>query len=179
QRFLSRGAEGSFDSGSLFSNATPVILGDEMRFYYGAYGSTAIGGGAAIEGDQQRSGVGLAVLPRDRFAGLRSVAISEQPTLKKPLMDTGQVTLKALDFTGCTDIVINADATGGEVRCELLNEDGYRMAGFEKELSVPLRKNAIRYRLSWKEKKVTELPPANYSLRIHLKHATLYAVTFR
>ncbi|MCB1234320.1 MAG: hypothetical protein KDM91_04545 [Verrucomicrobiae bacterium] len=178
-RFLARGEPGSFDSGSLFTNATPVVLGDEMRFYYGAYGSTAIGGGEAIEGPRQRSGVGLAILPRDRFAGLRSVPVSDQPTLKNPLQDTGQVTLKPLDFTGCTDIVINADAAGGEVRCELLTEDGYRVPGFEKENGAPLKKDAIRFRLSWKDRKIAELPPASYCLRIHLKKATLYAVTFR
>ena len=179
EKFISRGKERAFDATSLFTNATPVILGDEMRFYYGAYGSTAIGGGEAIEGNQQPSGVGLATLPRDRFAGLRTVAFTHQPTQKKPLEHIGQVTLKPLDFKGCTDIVINANATGGSVTAELLTEDGYRVPGFDKSTCVPLKKDAIRYRVSWKEKKLTDLPPGSYLLRLHLQKAEVFAVTFR
>ncbi|HYF37515.1 MAG TPA: hypothetical protein VD994_19595 [Prosthecobacter sp.] len=179
ERFLKRGNPSDFDSGSLFSNATPVILRDEIRFYYGAYSSTAVGGGSAIEGKEQSSGVGLATLPRDRFAGLRTVALSNQPTLKKPLEHTGQVTFKPLEYTGCKEILINAAAAGGSACGEILTEEGYRVPGFDKASCLPLKKDAIRFRLQWKDRKLESLPPGRYLLRIHLQRAELFAVTFR
>ncbi|HND52089.1 MAG TPA: hypothetical protein PLV92_06825, partial [Pirellulaceae bacterium] len=110
QPFLARSKPGLFDSRSIFTNSTPVMLADEMRFYYGAYNQSPLGGVKSALGE--RSGVGMVSLPRDRFAGLRPVARSEQPTLKKPLEQIGQVTLKPLDLTGCQRILLNAAAYG-------------------------------------------------------------------
>lgn len=179
QPFLPRGAQGAFDSGSLFSNATPVMLDDEMRFYYGAYGSTAIGGGQSILGSQQQSGVGLATLARDRFAGLRPVAVSAQPTLRKPLENIGQVTLKPIDLTDCREILINADASQGALAVELLNADGYRVRGFSKDDCQPLTTDALRHTVSWRNQKLAELPPGRYMLRLHLDNAEVFAATLR
>lgn len=113
QFFLARSTGNQFDSGSIFTNATPVVLEDEIRFYYGAYSQGAVGGGTRVDGKDQLSGVGLAILPRDRFAGVRPVARSAQPTLKKPLENVGQITFKPLDLKGCAEILLNADAAEG------------------------------------------------------------------
>src|SRR5262249_15681753 len=72
--FLARSKAGLFDSRSIFTNSTPVVLDDEIRFYYGAYNQSPVGGVRSKPG--QRSGVGLATIPRDRFAGIRPVAKS-------------------------------------------------------------------------------------------------------
>src|SRR5207247_2138772 len=81
--FLPRNPKaGTFDAGSIFTNSTPVVLDDAMRFYYGAYAGGATG---ADDSAGAASGIGVATLPRDRFAGIRPVAVSSQPTLKTPL----------------------------------------------------------------------------------------------
>ncbi|MEQ1751984.1 MAG: hypothetical protein ABL974_21360, partial [Prosthecobacter sp.] len=95
--WLKRSEGDQFDSGTLATNADIVIEGREMRFYYGAYSSGAIGGGTNITGDQQKSGVGLVTLPLDRFAGLRSEPEVPTPKIKSP-PDIGQITLKPLDL---------------------------------------------------------------------------------
>src|SRR4029079_5371732 len=120
-----------FDSGTLLSNCNLIIHGDEMRFYYGAYSSGAIGGGTDITGDQQKSGVGLAVLPLDRFAGVRSEPEAASEKVKQP-PDIGPITLKPIDFKGRTELEVNADVKGGAVWAELLDEDGFRVPGFDK-----------------------------------------------
>ena len=176
--FIARGPGEQFDSGTVLSNANMIVHGSEMRFYYGAYSSGAIGGGSDITSDQQKSGVGLAVLPLDRFAGIRSEP--EAPTAKvKAPPDIGQITLKPLDFTKRTELYVNANAAGGAVFAELLNEDGYRVPGFDKANSVPAKKDAVRQRLAWKEKKLSDLPPGRYHLRLHLAKATVFAITLR
>ncbi len=177
QHFLGRSQAGLFDSRSLFTNSTPVILDDEIRFYYGAYNQSPVGGVKSALGE--RSGVGLATIPRDRFAGLRSVPKSEQPTLRKPLENIGQVTLKPLDLAGCRAITVNADATNGSIRVELLNEDGYRVRGYAKDDAVALEGDSLRHQVAWKDHALANLPAGHYILRFHLENATVFAVTFQ
>ncbi len=53
-----------FSNGGIFTNATPVILEDEIRFYYGGYHR----GGEKLADPAEQSGVGFATIRRDRFA---------------------------------------------------------------------------------------------------------------
>lgn len=173
--FLARSEPGQFDSRSIFSNSTPVVLDDEIRFYYGAYNQSPIGGVRAESG--HRSGVGLATIPRDRFAGVRSVELSAQATLKRPLEHVGQVTLKPLDVAGCRGMTLNADAREGSVRAELLTEDGYRVGGFCAEQSAEITGDSLRHPIRWNGRRMDQLPPGRHMLRLHLRRAEVYAVT--
>lgn len=176
--FIPRSPGQQFDSGTIVSTSTFITHSNEMRFYYGAYSSGAIGGGTNITGDQQTSGVGLATLPLDRFAGIRSEP--EPPTLKvKTPPDVGQITFKPLDFAGRKEIHLNANAAGGAVWGELLDADGYRVPGFDKANCVPLKTNALRHPLAWKDKQLGDLPPGRYHLRLHLQKAAVFAVTLK
>lgn len=97
----------------------------------------------------QQSGVGFASITLDRFAGIRPVAVSAQSTLKKPLENIGQVTLKPLCLNGVRNISINSDASAGAVWLEILNEDGYRIRGFSKDDAVTLTGDSISHLTRW------------------------------
>jgi hypothetical protein len=168
----------SFDSGRIWSSSTPVILDDEIRFYYGAANMVPLMKGVK-SAPEELSGVGMASVPRDRFAGIVPVPKSDQITLlKKPLENVGQVTFKPLDLAGTREITINADASKGSVAIELLNEDGYRVRGFTKDDAVPLKGDSLRHKVAWNGRELSKLPPGRYTLRVHLDNATLHAVTF-
>lgn len=167
-----------FDSRSIYTNATPVILEDEIRFYYGAYSNGTIGG-AKLDGKDERSGVGMASIPRDRFAGVRTKAKTAHVTLRQPLENVGQVTLKPLDLAGCKQMHVNADGRQGKVLVELLSEDGYRLRGFAKEDAFPIEGDDIRHAVAWKDKTLADLPAGRYQVRLHLEKASVFAVTFR
>ena len=171
--WLSRSAAGNFDSGSIFVSAQPVVMDDEIRFYYGGYSQGATGS------DDQKlmTGIGLAILPRDRFAGIKPVAISDQPTLKKPLKNIGQITLKPQDLTSVKGIQLNADASDGSIRVEILDEHGKRLRGFSAEEAIPLRGDSLRHTVGWKSHRLSELKAQHYLLRLHLENATVYALT--
>jgi hypothetical protein len=176
--FLARSKQGLFDSRSIFTNSTPVFLDDQIRFYYGAYNQSPVGGVKSEPG--QRSGVGMAWIPRDRFAGVKPVPVSSQPTLKKPLQNIGQITFKPLDLTGVRQLTINAQTTeGGSIRPELLTDTGYRLHGFTKDDAAPIQGDSLRHPAAWKDKKLSDLPPGQYILRLHLDNATVYAVTLQ
>ncbi|MEO2045304.1 MAG: hypothetical protein ABGX16_01875 [Pirellulales bacterium] len=153
-----------FDSGTIVSNATPVYHEDEMWLYYGAYIDWHLD---QPKYDEKRfSGVELAIMPRDRFAGLQ------------PVDGVGQVTLKPVDLSQCNSITLNADAESGSIQVELLDQDGFRLKGFSREESVSAMGDQQRHKVIWKSKKLSHLPDGKYVIRIHLDHATLYAVTF-
>lgn len=170
---LARSKGNKFDGGSIFTNSTPVVLADEIRFYYGAYSQGATGG----DDYSQASGVGLATLPRDRFAGLRPLAESDQPTLGRTVKNVGQVTLKPIDLAKYDLITVNADATSGSIRIELLDADARRLRGFAKGDAIPIRGDSLRHVASWKNRTLGDLAAGTHMLRLHLDNATAYAIT--
>ena len=145
---------------------------------YGGYNSGAIGGGARLTDPAQQSGVGFASIRLDRFAGIRPVELSAQSTLKRPLEHVGQVTLKPLDLSAYKTITVNADAEEGEVRVEVLNADGYRIRGFTREDAVPIRGDSLAHPVAWTDRSLEDLPQGKYMMRLHLKRAEVFAISF-
>lgn len=184
---IQRGAPDKFDAGTIVSNNTPIITDKEIRFYYGAYRGTAMGAvglNRQVLGSKDYfSGVGLASTPINRFVAVGVNPLSPvwgQKKDKPKLVNTvGNVTLKALDLTGVKTITLNADASKGTVRLEILNEDGYRLRGFARDDAVALKADDISFEAAWKDKKTSDLPPGKYMLRVHLEKADLFAVTLR
>lgn len=159
--WLPKSKGNQFDSGTVLTNATPVVLDDEIRFYYGGYSMGATG----ADDTKQISGIGLATMPRDRFAGVR-------PTEK-----IGQITLKPIDLAGCSSIHVNADASRGSVRVSLLDENGRRVRGYSEADATPLTGDSLRHTVAWKEKDLAHLPAGKYMLRLHLESAEIFALT--
>ncbi|GAG44198.1 unnamed protein product, partial [marine sediment metagenome] len=148
-------------AGVLVTNATPVFLDNETRFYYGAhsYWDCEIDDGIPL------TGIGLASMPRDRFASIR------------PIESVGQITLKPIELSLCHGITINADASGGAIRVELLNENGHRLRGYAKEDAVVIDTDSLDHPVQWREKKIADLPPGRFLIRLHLHNAEVSALT--
>jgi len=193
--FLERGTGAVFDAATLLTNSTPIPMGDEVYFYYGGYRGTAIGGVGLgeqkIGSSDYHSGIGLATMQKDRFVAIvpdprislrNSLKVSrdsvgkQAPTLAKP-NTIGQVTLRPLDLSKVKELTLNADATGGKISVELLDEDGYRLHGFSRDEAVPLTGNGLAQKVAWKEKTLSDLKPGKYMIRVHLDNAKLYACT--
>ena len=173
--FLPRNRSGQFDSGSILTNSTPVILDKEIRFYYGGYQGGATGG----DDENMPSGIGFASIPIDRFAGIRPVPKSDQPTLSKPLEHIGQVTLKPVDLGKVRSISLNADASPGLIRVELLDSTGRRVRRFSAEDCVPIKGDSLEHAVMWRDVTPADLPRGGYMIRIHLDNATVYALSLR
>ncbi|MDG2384808.1 MAG: hypothetical protein P8N76_24275 [Pirellulaceae bacterium] len=151
----------TFDAGCLWTNSTPVILPDEIRFYYGAYPSWT----ADVE--RSKSGIGLFTLPRDRFVAI-------QPRGKQ-----GQITLKPIRLSPEMRISVNADARGGEIQIELLDSSGYRVSGYTKDQSMPLADDNLKHPVRWRKSRLADLPSEGYQIRIHLTNAKIFAITIQ
>ncbi len=169
--FLPRGPAGAFDGGSIFTNSTPVLLEQEMRFYYGGYSA----GATSSDNDRHASGVGLATLPRDRFAGLAPLALTDLSTQRQPVHGVGQVTLRKMSVSGLRGLELNADAGSGCVRVELLDVGGRRMPGYTLQEAVPIRGDGLRHPVTWQHRQLQDLQ-GEFMLRLHLQQATVYAL---
>lgn len=174
---IPRGKPGAFDAGSMFTNANPIVHGNEIRFYYGGYPGTAVGGGkSGPDSDPYGvTGVGMASIPLDRFAGIRPVARSDQRSLGGVLENRGQVTLRAVDLTGVRRLTLNADARDGWIKVELLDPRGYRVRGFTQEESREIRGDSFAHAVAWRG--ASSLPPGPHLLRIHLYKSAVFGVT--
>ena len=159
--FLARSPGGTFASGSLLTNGTPIVDGREIRFYYGGYSEGATGSDDHL----LTTGIGMASLPLDRFVGLA------------PIDDCGQITLRQLDLTGVVRIALNVQAAHGAAWVELLDEQGYRVRGFSRAEAVPIQGDLLVAEARWKQCELAALAPGNYCIRIYLEKASLFALT--
>jgi hypothetical protein len=167
--FMATGERDTFDAGRIWSNATPVVLVDEIRFYYGAYEHPWQFGKAEYPWGSKkripRCGIGMAALPLDRFAGIR------------PIETIGQVTLRPRSLKGVKEIRINAAAGEGTVVVELLSASGRGLPGFTRSEAVPVTGDHLRQRVAWKAADLSALPDEDITIRIHLNQAELFALT--
>jgi hypothetical protein len=159
--FLSYGEfKKDWDWGQIYPHHPPLVVGDEIRFYY-----TGITGRHwhTYHHDARDSGIGLATLRLDGFV---SVNGGEAP---------GAMTTKPLVFLGDT-LVVNADASGGSLTAEALDAQGNVIAGFAASDCSPITTDSVRHVLTWKDNPDCHLLQGRpIKLRFHLKNARLYS----
>ncbi len=193
QPMLVRGGKKFFDASFLLTNGNPIEIGDEIWFYYGGNRGIVRFPNPDEKDMPKRatefaSGIGLAKIKRDRFVGIapdpRAALRNWNPKDPKkkpepPVNTIGQITLKPRELTSVKTITLNADASRGTVRLEVLNDDGYRLRGFTKDDAVPMTADHLAHEAHWKNKQLSDLPPGRYMLRVHLDKAELFALTLK
>lgn len=155
---IPRGAPGAFDAGTILGvSSTCVHVRDETWVYYTALTTSH---GAPIP--PKRITIGRAEWRRHGFV---SLDCGEQ----------GRVETKPLQLEG-PELVINADATGGEVRVALLEADGKAIPGFTLEESEPLQTNATQWHARWHHGTTA---PVDRPVRVvlQMKQVRLYSVS--
>ncbi len=89
----------------------------------------------------------------------------------------GTLTTRLFAFFG-DEILINAEATGGSVRVEALDESGKSIEGFTARECIPLCGDELRYSLCWKNQNDCQaLQGRLIRLRFHLDQAKLFSFT--
>ncbi len=111
----------------------------------------------------ENGGIGLATLREDGFISLDAS------------LDGGELLTRPLQFRG-ERLTVNAQATGGEITVELLDEQGRVLPGFERTQCVPLRESGIRQPVRWKgAPSRLDLSSQPIRIRFNLSNASLYA----
>jgi len=159
--FIELGEQGTFDAGVLVTNATPVFLDNETRFYYSGHPFW----GCEVPDGIPNTGIAFATVPRDRFAGVR------------PIDTVGQITLKPLEAKTCRKIMLNTDASSGAIRAEILTENGYILRGYSRDDAIAVTGDHLGQEIQWNGKRLAELPLDRFILRLHLENAEVFALT--
>ena len=153
--------DGDWDCAYLHSAATVcAIVGDKLYFYYGGWSgvSPALGrhmyaGGAT----------GVAILRRDGFASLDA----EQTP--------GTLTTRTITFNG-QHLFVNLDAPLGELRAEVLSEDGNVISPFMVANCVAVSGDSTRQRIKWEgADDLSRLSGRKVKLKFQVTRGRLYS----
>ena len=157
QAFLPLGGPGTWDRGMVYLSAS-VEVEDRLLFYYTGYHITH------DEVPEGRPAIGVATLRRGGFVSM------------EPDGDEGTLTTKPFLVSG-PKLVVNAQASGGPITVEVLDEGGKAVPGFRSSVCNPLSQDDLQQTVSWKQKKnLSSLAGKTVALRFVLQRgAKLYA----
>ncbi len=150
----------AYDAGCILGVANgPVIVDDELWFYYTAI--TTPHGGHLPE---KKITVALA---RWRLDGFVSLGAGGQG---------GVIETVPLKISN-RRLSVNADASGGSIRVEVLNAHGEPIAGYSRDECLPLNGDGVGQPARWTAH--DRLPASRpIRLRFHLRNADLYSYRF-
>lgn len=153
--FLPVGDEGPWQSKMVFAiSGQPIRVGNELLFYYNAHRSTHY-----TENGNRHGAIGLAKLRLDGFVSMH--ADGEGFLMTKPFTHDGQ-TLR-----------VNADAQGGELRVEILDEKGRPRDGW---VSAPVNTDDVEHTITWPDGlDLQQLQGQPVRLKFHLRDTHLYS----
>lgn len=154
---IPRGEAGAWDSGMIVTARAPVVVGDELFFYYG---------GCRGVHDQPRvqAAIGLAKLRLDGFCSLRASDAEGWFISRREPMREPAVTLNA------------KTSNDGYVVAEILDRRNRVLPGFSREDCEPFTGDFVRHVLRWKSNQFSaDQLQADYKLRFWLKSAELFS----
>ena len=154
--FIPNGPPGSIDTGEIYTALAPVVMGDELWFYYSASHADhgAVGGAAYIC---------LAKLRRDGFV---SVDAGD---------DTGTLVTKPFRCDG-GPLSINAAARGGMVGVAVLDEAGTQHEGYSRADCALFDGDSVRHNMTWRSKtSLEDLKGRDIRLKFYLRNAKLFS----
>ena len=156
--FIPNGPPGSIDAGQIHTARAPVIVENELWFYYSTTPSE--------HGIVGRSGpLCLAKLRMDGFVSADTG--DEMGTLiTNPFVCEGN------------ELIINASAEKGLVGVAVLDESGIQYSGYSKRDCVLFDSDSISHKVTWQKRPtLDELKGKTIRLKFYLKNAKLYAFT--
>ncbi|MBI3863774.1 MAG: hypothetical protein HY290_17945 [Planctomycetia bacterium] len=149
-----------WDWGQIYPHHPPLVVGDEIRFYYTGISARHW---TSYHKDSPDFGVGLATLRLDGFVSVNAGD------------ETASLTTKPIVFFGDT-LVVNANAAGGALSVEALDVEGKPIDGFTAPDCQTISTDSVRHVVTWKNDADCHLLQARpIRLRFHLKNAKLYS----
>ena len=152
---IPRGEEGSWDHGCIYAAAYPIITEKEVLLYYA--------GGNDTHMSWRKTGLGLARLRPDGFAGWRPVGTPDRGELV-----TTSIACSAPNLT------VSADAEGGSIRAEVVGVEGFSLESCRR-VSADVTGCVV----TWGEgRTLAPFVGKTITLRFELLKATLYSIGF-
>jgi len=162
--FLKRGADGEWDQGGLLQGQGFENVGDQTLIYYGAWDPRH------WQGSPPRGGVGIARLPRDRFAVLSVDKTTtgkgnyQMPETQSEFL-TAAIPLKGKDPQR---FFVNADGLGAEasLKVELLSSNAVPLPEYSGENAAIVKTSGFQTPVLWNGRQEIENLPDRIRLRV-------------
>lgn len=156
--------KGDWNWGNIQSvNGGLIVAGDYLYIYCSGRAGGARGEGHKLRTDADGS-TGLAVLRRDGFASLGAEGA-----------DAGTLVTRPIRFSG-SHLFVNADASAGELRVEVLDAQGVPIGPFTRDNCVPIRANGTLQQVSWQgAEDLASVAGEPVRLRFSLRNGSLYS----
>ena len=142
-----------------------LLVGDEMWFYYSAYGGDPSRAGLhwSVNGMCGNGALGLAKLRRDGFASLRST------------VENAWVRTRKLRFTEGKGLYVNANTSGELLTVEVQDESCHPLPGFTHADCVGFRGNSTCAEIRWREADFANLKGRPFRLCFKMGRGDLYS----
>ncbi len=153
--FIPCGAAGGWDAGMVLTASEPVLVGEELWFYYGGWQKQ--------HHEWGETSIGIAKLRRDGFVSL-DAGEKEGELLTRPVTVSGP------------RLKVNAAAAGGAVAAEVLDESGRVIPGYGRKECRPVAADTTAGELTWAgNRNLSALAGRKVRVRFFLKQAHLYS----
>jgi len=146
-----------------------LVVGDRLFFY--------VSGRRGVPGSNAPGvcSTGLATMRRDGFASMGHPTSPSGVQRLEPSPGPGVLITRPVTFSG-RYLFVNVDASDGELRVEVLDRDGRTIPGFSGALSMPIRSDTTRARVSWNgARDIEALVGQPVRFRFQLTRGKLYA----
>jgi hypothetical protein len=156
---LERGGEESWDAGLVWMGHSLVEDGDQVVAYYTGCRRTA----GALQRSRWAKSIGVATWSRDRLVGL--AARGDGVIVTTPTVAAGA-------------LHVNAEAVGGKLTAELLDEDGSTtIEGFAaKDGKALANDDSLDHRLAWNNGALSSLAGRTVRIRLQLRDAEVFSL---
>lgn len=139
--FLARGAAGAWDWGMVYGESA-ILHQDRLLFYYSASAQTH--NGRTWQPEQ-----GHYPGPKKWGKGLSEIRPDGYVHVEASSFVPGQLTTHRFRQAAGGTVTVNADASAGEIRYEVLEDTGAPIPGYSAAECDPLRSDGLRSTLSW------------------------------
>lgn len=154
-QLIPRGDEGEWDDGMTFGSAHWVEVGDEWWIYYAGWDGP--------HGTKERNpGIGLAKVRKEGFISLQGPEHG------------GVVSTRQLHWPG-GNLVINANATNGQLKVRVTNATRKPLPGFDYKDCQPITTDNTAHKITWKNQSIDSLKNQPLRLEFYLENTHLYS----
>lgn len=162
--FLKRGKDGEWDQGGLLQGQGFENVDEQTLIYYGAWDPRV------WESSPPRGGVGIATLPRDRFADLRVDSTTEGAgdyQMKKTVSSFMTRSL-SVDNAGPRKFYINADglSESASLKVELLDRKTNPLPDYSGEHSATITNSGFQTPIRWHDQSLVNDLPNRIRVRV-------------
>ena len=153
---------GDWNWGNLWScGPGMVVVGDYLYIYAAGRAGKSVPGSKI---DDAGGSAGLAFLRRDGFVSMNADAIART------------ITTRTVRFTG-KRLFVNVDAAKGELRVEVLDENGRAIPPFTRENCTAIKANDTIRAVTWKgASDLGKVAGKEVKIRVHLTNGRLYSL---